>query len=72
MVHLDHIQFNSDRDPLSWDLVAFSSIMFDASSLLLNENILLTGEFVQKYGQTIMIGGACDEIPEASEGGKII
>ncbi|MGI6705964.1 MAG: class II fructose-bisphosphate aldolase [Clostridia bacterium] len=69
MVHLDHIQFDEDRELLSWDMGAFSSIMFDASKLPLQENIRLTRQFVEEQGNKIVVEGACDEIADA--GGEI-
>jgi len=65
MVHLDHIQFDEDRELLSWDMRAFSSIMFDASRLPLQDNIRLTRQFVKEQGDKIVIEGACDEIADA-------
>ncbi|NLC68874.1 MAG: class II fructose-bisphosphate aldolase [Clostridiaceae bacterium] len=65
MIHLDHIQFDNDKELLSWDMGAFSSIMFDASKLAFDENIKLTREFVREQGNKIVIEGACDEIMDA-------
>jgi len=42
MVHLDHIQFDDDKELLTWDMDQFSSIMFDASKLPFKENMQLT------------------------------
>jgi len=66
MLHLDHIQFDKDRELLSWDLSAFSSIMFDASRLPFDDNMELTRKFVEEKGSQIVIEGACDEIVDAS------
>ena len=66
MVHLDHVQYDADRELLGWDMEQFSSIMFDASKLPLAKNIQLTAEFVQAQGGNIVIEGACDEIIEAT------
>lgn len=66
MIHLDHILWNSDRDLLSMDMNQFSSIMFDASELSLDENIQKTAEFVKLNKGKIIIEGACDEIGHAS------
>jgi len=65
MIHLDHIQWDSDQDLLSWDMNQFSSIMFDASELSLDENIQKTAEFVKLNKGKIIIEGACDEIGHA-------
>ena len=65
LIHLDHIQWDSDADLLAGDLGDFSSIMFDASTLLMAENIARTAAFVASHGQTLLIEGACDEIAAA-------
>lgn len=66
MVHLDHTQFDDDKELLSWDMRQFSSIMFDASKVLFDENIKLTRQFVKEHGDEIVIEGACDEIVDAT------
>jgi fructose-bisphosphate aldolase class II len=66
MVHLDHVQFDTDKELLSWDLSRFSSIMYDASRLPFKENIKLTADFVREQGMNIVIEGACDEIVDAT------
>lgn len=69
MVHLDHIQPETDKELLSRDLSGFSSIMYDASSLPLEDNIKTTKKFVASKGAEIVVEGACDEIVDA-EGAK--
>ena len=69
MVHLDHIQWDQDRDLLQWDMDQFSSVMYDASTLSFEENIARTARFVQKQGDKIYVEGACDEIKEGEEKG---
>ncbi len=72
MVHLDHIQWDSDGDLLAdGDLSGVSSIMFDASTLPLDQNISRTCEFMKRRGHELLVEGACDEIGEASEGQPI-
>jgi len=66
MIHLDHIQFDTDSELLSWNMEDFSSIMFDASRLPFEKNIRLTSEFVRERGHLILVEGACDEIVDAS------
>ncbi len=66
MVHLDHTQFDDDKELLGWDMGAFSSIMFDASKIPFDDNIRLTRQFVKEQGCKIVIEGACDEIVDAS------
>lgn len=65
MLHLDHIQYN-EYELLDSDLSMYSSIMYDASELLLDENIKLTSEFVRKNRDKIVIEGACDQIVDAT------
>ena len=66
MIHLDHVQFDDDRDLLTWDMGQFSSIMFDASKVSFLENIRLTRQFVREQGLNIVVEGACDEIVDAT------
>lgn len=66
MIHLDHTQFDTDRELLGWDMEQFSSIMYDASRLPFDENIRLTREFVRTHGDKILVEGACDEIVDAT------
>lgn len=65
MTHLDHTQWDNDEPLLKWDMKQFSMIMYDASTLPFDENILRTKEFVDKHGREIVIEGACDEIVDA-------
>ena len=65
LLHLDHVQHDLDADLCESDLSGFSTIMYDASNLPLEENIAKTRAFVEKKGQEIMIEGACDEIVDA-------
>lgn len=66
MVHLDHTQWDTDEDLLRWDMRQFSSIMYDASHLPLEENIKKTARFVEENGDKIVVEGACDEIVDAT------
>lgn len=65
LLHLDHVQHDLDAELCESDLSGFSTIMYDASNLPLEENIAKTRVFVEKKGQEIMIEGACDEIVDA-------
>lgn len=65
MLHLDHVQHDLDAELCESDLSVYSSIMYDASALPLEENILKTRAFVEKKGQEILVEGACDEIIDA-------
>ncbi|MCQ2142836.1 MAG: class II fructose-bisphosphate aldolase [Bacteroidales bacterium] len=66
LLHLDHAQYDSDAGLLESDLSRFSSVMYDASALPLEENIRLTAAYVARKGDEIMIEGACDEIVDAT------
>jgi len=65
LLHLDHSQFDTDAGLLNGDLSKFSTVMYDASELPMEENILRTAEFVRRKHDEIMIEGACDEIVDA-------
>jgi fructose-bisphosphate aldolase class II len=62
MIHLDHIQWDIDKELQNWDMNYFSSIMFDASILPIEQNIEQTMNFVEQHSKIIFIEGACDEI----------
>jgi fructose-bisphosphate aldolase class II len=62
MIHLDHIQWDHDQELLGWDMGQFSSIMYDASTLPLDQNIEKTATFMEKNSKSIFIEGACDVI----------
>ncbi len=67
MVHLDHVEWDINKEFLqNWDMHQFSSIMYDASNLSLDENIIKTASFVKKNKNKILIEGACDEIGKSS------
>lgn len=62
LIHLDHIQHDIDEELWQGDLSRFSSIMFDASSLPIDENIKATRRFVEQRSSQIVIEGACEYI----------
>ena len=49
LIHLDHAQHDSDAEMLDGDLSMYSSVMYDASSLPMEENIRKTREYVLKH-----------------------
>ncbi len=65
MMLLDHTQWDTDAELLTWDLQPFAIIMYDASGLPFEENIQKTAQFVKQHGRDIVIEGACDEILDA-------
>ena len=66
LIHLDHAQHDTDADMLESDLSMYSSVMYDASTLPMEENIAKTKAYVQRKGHELLIEGACDEIVDAT------
>ena len=66
LIHLDHAQHDSDAELLESDLHMYSSVMYDASSLPLEENIRKTADYVRRKGHQLVVEGACDEIVDAT------
>lgn len=66
LIHLDHAQYDTDAQMLDGDLSMYSSVMYDASSLPMEENISLTKAYVERKGHELVIEGACDEIVDAT------
>lgn len=66
LIHLDHAQHDTDAEMLESDLSMYSSVMYDASSLPMEENIQKTRAYVQRKGHELLIEGACDEIVDAT------
>jgi fructose-bisphosphate aldolase class II len=67
LVHLDHGQYDLDADLLAFAPSQFSSVMFDASALQLEENIAATQAYVDRYGEEVVVEGACDTIARQGE-----
>ena len=65
MLHLDHMQYDTDAELADSDLSDYATVMYDASAATLEENIRLTRAFVEKKGKEVVIEGACDEIIDA-------
>ena len=66
LIHLDHAQHDTDAELLESDLSMYSSVMYDASTLPMEENIAKTKAYVQRKGHELLIEGACDEIVDAT------
>lgn len=66
LIHLDHAQHDTDAELLESDLSMYSSVMYDASTLPMEENIAKTKAYVQRKGHELVIEGACDEIVDAT------
>ena len=66
LIHLDHAQHDTDAQLLESDLSMYSSVMYDASTLPMEENIRKTADYVRRKGHELLIEGACDEIVDAT------
>ena len=66
LIHLDHAQHDTDAEMLESDLSMYSSVMYDASTLPMEENIAKIKAYVQRKGHELLIEGACDEIVDAT------
>ena len=66
LIHLDHAQHDTDAELLESDLSIYSSVMYDASALPMEENIRKTRDYVRRKGHQLLIEGACDEIVDAT------
>lgn len=66
LIHLDHAQHDTDAEMLESDLSMYSSVMYDASTLPMEENMAKTKAYVQRKGHELLIEGACDEIVDAT------
>jgi len=67
---LDHGQPVADREILERWADELAIVMFDASSLPLDENIELTADYAARFGDRVVIEGAVDELKEASAAGE--
>jgi fructose/tagatose bisphosphate aldolase len=67
LTHLDHGQHDRDFDALDSPAGFFSSVMFDASTLSLADNIAATRRYVEQHGADVVIEGACDTIAHDGE-----
>ena len=65
MLHLDHGQPDADKDLLPKIIGKFATVMYDASSQPLAENIARTSAFVESNHQRVQIEGAVTEILQA-------
>ena len=61
--HLDHANPEKDKWALTEGVHHFASVMFDAQTYSLEENLRLTAEYVEKYGDRVVIEGILDELP---------
>ncbi len=58
--HLDHAHPVRDRWALTEGIAYLASVMFDAQSYKLEENIRLTAEYVRDFGSEVLIEGILD------------
>lgn len=55
--HLDHADPIKDRWALTTGMQYFSSVMFDAQRFPYEDNLKMTKEYVQNYGQDVLVEG---------------
>ena len=60
--HLDHAHPERDRWALTEGRKLFASVMFDAQTYPLEENIRLTTDYVAAYGKDTVVEGIIDEL----------
>ena len=69
--HLDHGDPVRDRWALTEGLPYLASVMFDAQKYPYEENMRITREYVEKYGNEVLIEGVMDELSvEGAAAGK--
>lgn len=60
--HLDHAHPEIDKWPLTAGTDYLASVMFDAQTYPLKENIELTTQYVKEYGKKVFVEGIMDEL----------
>jgi fructose/tagatose bisphosphate aldolase len=60
--HLDHADPEKDKWELTEGLKYFSSVMFDAQKYSYMENVRMTKEYVQEYGNKVLVEGAVESL----------
>ena len=60
--HLDHADPARDKWALTEGLTYLASVMFDAQKYTPQENISMTGQYVKKYGDRVLIEGIMEEL----------
>lgn len=60
--HLDHADPVSDQWALTDGLKYLASVMFDAQKYPYEENVKMTQEYVEKYGNEVLIEGIMEEL----------
>lgn len=68
MTHLDHGQPDGDAPVLEGRVEKLASVMFDASTLPIEENIERTARYVERFHDRTVVEGAVDEIFESGTG----
>lgn len=67
--HLDHANPVRDRWALTAAVPFFSSVMFDCQSMPYEENVARTREYVQAYGDEVLVEGIMEQL--GVEGGAV-
>lgn len=60
--HLDHAHPEKDKWALTDGLSYFASVMFDAQTYSLAKNRKITAEYVEQYGDRVVIEGIADQL----------
>lgn len=67
LLHLDHASPKFDEWALYSGVEHLNSVMFDAQLFPIDENIRLTSEYVQRFGDRILVEGIMDELSVLGE-----
>jgi len=60
--HLDHADPVKDKWALTEGLPYLASVMFDAQTYPLDDNISMTRDYIKKYGRQVLIEGVMEEL----------
>lgn len=71
MPHLDHHDPLRDRWALTEGVEHVATVMFDAQTYPLNENIAMTRDYVATYGKRVLVEGIIEELSVAGHHGAV-
>ncbi|MCA9902643.1 MAG: class II fructose-bisphosphate aldolase [Anaerolineae bacterium] len=69
--HLDHHDPVRDRWTLTEGVDHVATVMFDAQTYLLEDNIAMTRDYVQTYGKQVLVEGIIEELSVAGQHGAV-
>ncbi len=69
LLHFDHAMPGYDDELIPMALGRFSTIMFDCSTLPVEENIRRVREFVEAHRNTVLVEGAVEKVVQAADAG---